>query len=680
MGSTLSIVLLSVAIAIAAVAFVLIFSRVRKAQSAADEACCEAAKEEWHRDAKQEAVRRAEEGERQQVEAERRQSEEDLCRAEEERHSAEEPREHLEQEKHRGVDEERDHLEGEQRRREGEEHKRLDEQQKAETQRQIIEELQKAEEERRRLEDEAQRKVEELRLAAEEHRRSEQESKHSGETPRHEDEAQQKVLEEIHLNVGAGGKRLEPGKRGGRPRAPTKAQERPVARKAESQRPKPEIICWKRERQWILAVEIPEEFLENPGLAVLQDGLLLTQEESKEACWRLERPFGEVVVRWNEGEATQETRIVLGKDGYLLFKLSGQDQNRGRHVKFPSFGSYLVMVPDDWSRDGTLSGPPLVKPEHTSLPGYQAHFFELGKDGGERIAFRTSTGELFEIEPKAPQFELVGNRLCDANEKVGPLFGERPPQIRALGKQMWKDAGTIIVGEEGSKKGRWRRAFSAVPGQIEQDLPCELGARKGGWYFLRFYDTNDDLVESLDFRFLCALKEIRVYQPSPLPSESGHKPVRVEFLHEPGCSVQPVDSPTNIQIEHQDDKTTLTIPPDPAYDETRWLVGPSGGPQVEVTILVERIWWGIGEEHNAPSEWKDQLFTPSRDDFAATSTKALWLRLPRRRWVDKVLVGFEQAKARSYSVKVADRIVAIPLRDFGDFQEVRGIGIVPLML
>jgi len=219
-----------------------------------------------------------------------------------------------------------------------------------------------------------------------------------------------------------------------------------------------------------------------------------------------------------------------------------------------------------------------------------------------------------------------------------------------------------------------------VPGQIEQDLPCELGARKGGWYFLRFYDTNDDLVESLDFRFLCALKEIRVYQPSPLPSESGHKPVRVEFLHEPGCSVQPVDSPTNIQIEHQDDKTTLTIPPDPAYDETRWLVGPSGGPQVEVTILVERIWWGIGEEHNAPSEWKDQLFTPSRDDFAATSTKALWLRLPRRRWVDKVLVGFEQAKARSYSVKVADRIVAIPLRDFGDFQEVRGIGIVPLML
>ncbi|MBC7078672.1 MAG: hypothetical protein H5T92_10265, partial [Synergistales bacterium] len=304
------------------------------------------------------------------------------------------------------------------------------------------------------------------------------------------------------------------------------------------------------------AVEISEEFLEKSGLTVLQDGLPLTREESREACWSLERVFGEVVVQWNEGEAVQETRAVLGQDVYLLFKLSGQDQNQGRHVKSPSSGSYLVMAPDHWKRNCKLSGPPPVKPEPVFLPGYQAHFFELEKDGGRKIAFLTS--KLFVIESKAPQFELVGNRLNDASEDKGPLFGEAPPRIRALDEQGWKNVGTIVVGEEGMGKKRLRTHFAPNSEGQEQDLPSKVAARKGGWYFVRLYDTKDDLLESLDFRFLCALKEIRLLQPFPLPLEDGHRLVRVEFLHESGCAVQSIDALAKIQIERQDDRTILT--------------------------------------------------------------------------------------------------------------------------
>jgi hypothetical protein len=50
-----------------------------------------------------------------------------------------------------------------------------------------------------------------------------------------------------------------------------------------------------------------------------------------------------------------------------------------------------------------------------SFTGYQAHFFELEKEGDGKIAFRTPTGKSFVIESKAPQFELVGNRLNDAD-------------------------------------------------------------------------------------------------------------------------------------------------------------------------------------------------------------------------------------------------------------------------
>jgi len=465
--------------------------------------------------------------------------------------------------------------------------------------------------------------------------------------------------------------RLEPGKRGGRPRASTEAQERQLPQESKSRRPKPEIICWKKERQWIPAVEVPDELFESPNLSVIQNGLALTQDESRERCWHLKEAYGQVVVQWKEDEIAREIKIALEKESYLLFKLSGQDQNLGRRVKSPSSGSYLVMVPVNWKRDVMLSGPPPVAPESVFLLRYLAHFFELEKAGDRKIAFRTPTGKSCVIESKAPQFELVGTRLNDASENRGLLFGKRPPQIRAPNVHTWKDVGTIVVGEEGSGKGRWRIQFTPTLGSQEQDLPSEVAARKVGWYFLRFYDTNDDLLDSLDFRFISSLREIKIAQPSHLPTKGRHKPARVELLHAPGCSVQPADTLTGIQIECMDDKTILTIPPDPTYDETRWLVGPEGRPQVEVTILVERLWWGIGEEHNAPSEWKDQPLTLPRDDFAATSKEALWLRLPRNRWVDKVVVGFERPKARPYNVKVTEKTIAIPLRDFGDSKEVR---------
>lgn len=623
--NTLSILLLLAAVAITVMACVVIFSRRRQVQSTAHAARRKTAEEERNA-AEQEAARRAEEQEQQQLEVEHSRVEEDLRRAEEERRKAEEERRRLDEEARRDI-------------------------QKAQSQ---TEKLQKSEEERR-IAEEKQRRLQ----SDETQRKTEYETRSRAEEEARPIAKEDKERRKIPLNH-------RPPRRQPRRQEPSEKQS---PQETKQRRPKPEIVCWKRERQWIPAVEVTEGLLENSDLAVLQDGSPLPEDESREACLRLGRASGEVVVRWNQDEAPREARIPLGEENYLLFKLSGQNQNQGRNVKSPSSGSYLVMVPDDWERDDTLSGPPPAAPEPVSLAGYKAHFFELEKDDDGKIAFRAPTGKSFVIESQALQFELVGSRLNEASGDKGPLFGEKPPQIRAPDNQGWKDVGTIVVGEEGSGKGKWLQSFSPIPRGTRQDLPSEVAARKGGWYFLRFYDTNDDLLDSLDFRFICALKEIRILQPSPLPSEDGHRAVRVEFLHELGCSVQPPDGVTNIQIEREDYKTILTIPPDPTHDKTRWLVGPEGGPQVEVTILVERLWWGIGEEHNEPSEWGDQAFTLSRDDFAATSKKALWLRLPRRHWVDKVLVGFEQPKARPYDVKVTEKTIAVPFREFGDSKE-----------
>lgn len=484
--------------------------------------------------------------------------------------------------------------------------------------------------------------------------------------PTAEGETQQTAVEP----AGSGGKKRKPGNRGGRPRGSTAGSEKQRPDKPKIRAPKPEIVCWKGERQWVLAVEVPEELLENSSLTVLQNSMSLRRDESEETCWCLEQVCGEVIVRWNEDDSAQEAKVELGLDGYLLFKLSGQRLDRGRLVKFPSTGSYLVIAPKDWKRDKALSAPPPAMPEPVYLAGYQAHFFDLEKRGNEKIAFRLPDGQPLVIESKAPRFELAGRRLKDASETMGPLFGEGPPRIRALDAQAWQEVGTIVIGEEGRGRGRWRTEFRPDAGQTEQDLPSELAAKKSGWYFLRFYDANDDLIESLDFRFIGSLKQIMLPESRSLPLKRGHRPVYVEFLHEPDCSVQPVESPPNIQIDHKHDKTIITIPRDPTCDRSRWEVRLQDSPPVEVVILVERIWWAVGEENNPPSEWKDQPVELSREDLKATSNKALWLRLPGRRWVDEVLVGFEPSKSRPYNVRVTEETVAIPLREYSDCAEV----------
>lgn len=508
---------------------------------------------------------------------------------------------------------------------------------------------------RRRAEEERQRReAEEAQRKAEEDRQ------------RHEAEEAQRRAEKGH--------RRPVEDRGGKPRIlPTESKEQ-VIREPKLRQPNPEIVCWQRERRWLLAVEVPEDLWEKPELVVHQNASPLAQDE-REGHWRLDQVCGQVTIRWNEYEAPQEAKITLGEENYLLFKLSGQDWKQGRRVKSPSSGSYLVVVPESWERDEKFSGPPPAFPEPVSVEGYQGHFFDLEKGDDKRIALRALEGESIQIKSTATQFNLVGTRLEDASEGVGPLFGKSPPRIQALYDNVWLKVGTVVIGEEGSGRGKWRKSFSPAPEGREQRLPAEAAPRKDGWYFLRFYDMDDDLVESLDFRLVCALREIKVFQPSPFPSEGEHGPVYAEFTHESDCAIQPTDDiARSIQVEGKGNKTRLTIPPSPTYDQTRWHVGSrsEGNPQVQVTILAERLWWAVGQEGILPLEWEDELLSLICDDFAPTSKKALWLRLPVRRWTDRVLVGFEQSRAKPCPVKVTTKEIFIPLRDIGDYQEMRG--------
>lgn len=428
---------------------------------------------------------------------------------------------------------------------------------------------------------------------------------------------------------------------------------------------KPEVVCWKREREWFLGVEVPAELQQRAEISVLQNGMRLAEDEMEKDCWQLAKLDGQVVIRILNSEREREVKSELGDDNYLVFKLSGKDLNQGRRVKRLSVGQYLAVVPDDWDRSGMAP----TAPEPVCLEGYRAHFFDLVGDPAPKIVLRDSTGRLHEIGSSGPRFELVGQEVHDASENIGPLFGGPPPRIR-VHDGIWQEIGVIVLGEEGRGRGRWRKPFRPNPAQTEQEMPKDIATRKAGWYFMRFYNLQEELIDSLDFRFVAGLRELAINQSNPFPAATGHGNMTVNFQHDADCCVERLPmSSGEVKIEHASERTILTIPPVPVCDRTRWLVGPRGGPQVEVGILVERIWWAAGYVSEPPLDWQDACLSLCPEDFTATSERAVWLRFPKPRWTDRVFVGFQQTKWRELAPKVAESTIAVPLRDFSDSLE-----------
>jgi len=606
------------------------------------------AEKKWQcRKAEQEARFREEEKEQQWLEEKRRKDEEERKRLEEE-------------EQQKAVEEAR--------REEDEEQKRLaDELKKAEEERKRVEEekLRRAQEEEQLLktEKEAQERAEkeELKLLeAEGQRREEKRQKAEEERKCVKEKAQQKT-KEVH-----GREQLPPGKRGGRPRSSTKQHEMEKTPGTKPSSLKPEIVCWNEGWRWIVGIEIPEEL---ETLRVAQNEELLSQDTIDGSLYRLRHAEGGVKVTWTGGQ--KDIPLVGAGRNYFIFKMRKDWKGLGRLVKHPTIGYYLAIVPREWKRDVEVSGSASVNPESVQVDGYKAHFFCQEQDGNMAIGFVNANGERIQVESGYSRFQIVGREIEDASEDMGPLFGEQLPCIQTLDEKGWRDIGVIVLGEEGRGKNRWRTQFVPQVGAKEQKLPEEIANRRGGWYFVRIYDNGDNLLESMDFRFLKVLNDIRMESSDFLPGPNGYDNVSVQFLHQTDCKVELMDNDAQhvLEIYRESGQTIVTVPPKPNCDKTHWILC-DGDAKIKVTVLVERIWWSFGVMGVATTDWVDRPITLSHKHFTATSDKALFVRVPRLRFVRKIDVGFERNKSKPYQVEVEKKEIAIPLRDFCDTEEI----------
>jgi len=215
-------------------------------------------------------------------------------------------------------------------------------------------------------------------------------------------------------------RRRDPIARGGRPRGSASSTSM-RAKKPKKASLKPEVVCWNRSREWFMGLELPEELADDDDLSVYQNERQLSPDEFYDGYFKLVAPKGDILIKCSGRE---QSCFSVGREGYLLFKLSKiRDEERGRQVKSTSYGSYLIVVESGWSFEGTDL---VLEEEPVVFEGYRAYSFRLDKRSKAILAFVTPEGKRVTIPSKAPCFELIGDRLPDAAENMGPLFNRLP--------------------------------------------------------------------------------------------------------------------------------------------------------------------------------------------------------------------------------------------------------------
>jgi len=368
----------------------------------------------------------------------------------------------------------------------------------------------------------------------------------------------------------SGNEQQPPIKRGGRPRGRTKQHGMKQTPETKSRSLKPEIVCWKERWSWVIAIEVSEEL---EAQSITQNREQLDQDNTDERRYRLKQIESPVHVTWTGGE--RDIPLVGSERNCLIFKMRKDWKDPGQLVKYSTAGYYLIIAPQQWERDEKISGPRSITPEDVQLDGYKAHFFFREKGSNTAFGFVTSNGEQIQVEQRGARFQLVGKTIVDAHEYMGPLFGGQPPCIQTLGKKAWNDVAVIVVGEEGSGRNRWRMQFVPQEGVERQIMPNEIANRRAGWYFIRIYDKDDNLIESLDFRFLAILSDIRFDSTNFLPSPNGHDSIIVKFIYQSDGKVELMDKDIQyaLEIRRKERQTIVTIPPKPDYDKTHWNGG-----------------------------------------------------------------------------------------------------------
>lgn len=195
--------------------------------------------------------------------------------------------------------------------------------------------------------------------------------------------------------------------------------------------------------------------------------------------------------RFLEGQSrVHRAAVPLFEGNPLIFKQRKGWAGEGRRVGRIGSWYFIVIAPDDWERMGRAP----VEPDGCTVSGFRAHYFHRDAAESDGIAdgFREWHGSL-----EGAGIELAGQRLYDDSDD-GLLFVGDPPGLITSPEIRW-----ARVGEE-TERG-WGLNFQPD----SQSLPEVLDGREGR-FFLRIYDAEARMLDSVAFRYARDLTRIEI--------------------------------------------------------------------------------------------------------------------------------------------------------------------------
>ena len=452
--------------------------------------------------------------------------------------------------------------------------------------------------------------------------------------------------------------------KGGRPRTPN--QPKPTERKSRTPHstgtgPRAHLCVWQQGMAWQLGVQIESE--PKRDLRVQQDGHELERDDFDLDRWLVRDGQGYIEIL--DGQECVRRIDNLARPGHLVFRLRGTNLDRGVLTKHPSAGSFLLLIPSDWDPLESDHRDLIGEYEEVTPSTFHAYYIDIdpsssptlwtGPDGASSTPVRFN-----EVEGR---FRLKGRVIEDIAPKQGPLYGPSPPEI--VDARNWAGISVIVVGEEGGGKGRWRHEIKPDLPEPSKRLAEFMSMRRAGWFFLRFYDQQSDLVDSLDFRYAAGIKG------PPQQIESGESsPERkfdiVHIEHESNVRIEASD-PDNGNINSElvtPGDSNLRIPHMKTYDRTEWTVV-DGNTKVPLHIELPRFWRRLRSESNGTcSRWSPKAITLQEDDFKPTLRQVLDVSVPSDS-SKTVLIDFDFPSKRRFRATVNCEL-QVPLWNFFD--------------
>ena len=358
---------------------------------------------------------------------------------------------------------------------------------------------------------------------------------------------------------------------------------------------------------------------------------------------------GRVTVSCQDG---QKHVIPLFEGDPLIFKLRKNWAGEGRRIARMTSGHFIVVAPNSLPRTGRAP----VEPDSCADPAFQAHYFH--RDATAEDAGVDGLPEWSGSLP-ATGIELTGQHLFDDSDD-GMLFVGDAPTLESSPEIEW-----ARVGEE-TEQG-WGQNF--LPD--EQSLPDVLAGREGR-FFLRVYNSEVSLLDSVAFRYVRDLRRIEVdgaeyaQHTVLVPRKTGHPPTEVCFVGTDGSTLTPVLPPQASQAMVLTGR--VAVPPHPDADRISCSLG-SAANALNIVLDLPRIWWRLEDGRPAPGDWCDTPLVMTREEFRTHAYANGTISLLSKRQAS-ARAGFGDEPDQRYSRTIEGDRIAIPLSNFVDYAQI----------